>query len=138
MNEMAATVSVLHWNKTTGGFTTVSQFSLHPNPAKAPNTGCDSVIARDGRFVYFANRGDDFILACKADPKTGALTRMGKIPTGGKTPRNFTLDPTERWILVANQDSSNVSVFARDPHTGALDSHGKSYKCPTPMCILFA
>lgn len=138
MNEMAATVSVLHWNKATGGFTTVSQFPLRPNPAKAPNTGCDTVITRDGRFVYFACRGDDFILACKADPKTGALTRMGKIPSGGTTPRNFTLDPTERWMLVANQDSSNLSVFARDPHTGALDSHGKNYKCPTPMCILFA
>lgn len=138
MNEMASTVSVLHWNKTTGNFTTVSQFSLEPNPAKAPNTGCDTVITRDGRFVYFANRGDDFILACKADPHTGALTRIGKTPSGGKTPRNFTLDPTERWMLVANQESSNLSVFARDPHTGAIASHGKNFACPTPMCILFA
>lgn len=138
MNEMAATVSVLRWNKATGGFTTVSQFSLQPNPAKAPNTGCDTVITRDGRFVYFASRGDDFILACKADPKTGALTRIGKTPSGGKTPRNFTLDPTERWMLVANQDSSNLSVFARDPHTGTLSNESKNYKCPTPMCILFA
>lgn len=138
MNEMASTVSVLRWNKATGGFTTISEFKLEPNPAKAPNTGCDTVITRDGRFVYFANRGDDFILACKADPKTGALTRIGKTPSGGKTPRNFTLDPTERWMLVANQDSSNLSVFARNPHTGSLASQGKNFPCPTPMCILFA
>ena len=105
--------------------------------AKAPNTGCDTVITRDGRFVYFANRGDDFILACHADPKTGAVTAIGKTPSGGKTPRNFTLDPTERWMLVANQNSSQIAVFARNPHTGALAAEGKTYDCPTPMCILF-
>lgn len=138
MNEMAATVSVLHWDKAEGKFATVSQFPLHPDPAKAPNTGCDTAITRDGRFVYFANRGDDFLLSCKADPRTGALTAMTKSPTGGKTPRNFTLDPTERWMLVANQDSSVIGVFARDPHTGLLADQGKTFDCPTPMCILFA
>ena len=138
LNEMASTVNVLHWNKTDGSFTTVSEFPLHPDPARGPNTGCDTVITRDGRFVYFANRGDDFIMSAKADPHTGALTAIAKSPTGGKTPRNFTLDPTERWMLVANQGSSQLSVFARDPHTGALADQGKSYDCPTPMCILFA
>ena len=137
MNEMASTVSVLHWNKADGSFKTVSQLPLHTDPAKAPNTGCDTVITRDGRFVYFANRGDDFLLSCKADPQTGALTPMAKSPTGGKTPRNFTLDPTERWMLVANQDSSLIGVFARDPKTGLLADHGKTFACPTPMCILF-
>jgi len=138
MCEMASTVSVLHWNAPEGKFTTISQFPLHPDPAKAPNTGCDTVITRNGRFVYFANRGDDFLLSCKADPQTGALTAIAKSPTGGKTPRNFTLDPTERWMLVANQNSSVIGVFARDPQTGRLAEHGKSFECPTPMCILFA
>jgi len=137
MNEMASTVSVLHWNKADGSFKTISQFELHPDPSKAPNTGCDTVITRDGRFVYFANRGDDFILSCHADPNTGAVTPIGKTPSGGKTPRNFTLDPTERWMLVANQGSSQIAVFARNPQTGALAAEGKTYDCPTPMCILF-
>jgi len=138
LNEMASTVSVLHWNSAKGSFTTLSQLALHPDPAKAPNTGCDTVITRDGRFVYFANRGDDFIMSSKANPQTGALTAIGKSPAGGKTPRNFTLDPTERWMLVANQNSNQITVFARDPHTGALAVQGKSFDCPTPMCILFA
>ena len=63
MNEMASTVSVLRWNKADGKFTTISQLPLNPDPAKGPNTGCDIVIARNGRFAYFANRGDDFILS---------------------------------------------------------------------------
>jgi 6-phosphogluconolactonase len=95
------------------------------------------VISKDGRNVYFANRGDDFIYAFHADAKTGALTPIGKTKTGGKTPRNFVLDPTEQWMLVANQNSSLIGVFARNPETGALANEGKSFAAASPMCILF-
>lgn len=138
MNELASAVDVLTWRKADGNFTFVTRINLDPDPSKAPNTGCDTVITRDGRNVYFANRGDNFIYAFNADPKTGALTPIAKTPSGGKTPRNFVLDPTERWMCVANQGSSNLSVFARNPHTGALSAQGKNFPCPSPMCILFA
>jgi 6-phosphogluconolactonase len=137
MNEMASAVDVLHWNKADGSLTTVTRVELNPDRSKPTSTGCDTVITRDGRFVYFANRGDDFIYAFHADAKTGALSPIGKTPSGGKTPRNFVLDPTERWMLVANQTSSNIAVFARNPQTGALAAEGKSHDCASPMCILF-
>jgi 6-phosphogluconolactonase len=95
------------------------------------------VITKDGRFVYFANRGTDFLYSFKADPSTGALTPTERTSTGGKTPRNFTLDPTERWMLVADQNSSNLAVFARDSTTGKLANEGKKVDCATPMCIQF-
>ena len=138
MNELNSSVDVLAWNKATGALTRVATIDLAPDRSKPVSTGCDTVITRDGRFVYFANRGDDFIASFGANRTTGAIAPIGRTPSGGKTPRNFTLDPTERWMLVANQNSSNVSVFARDPETGALANEGKSYPCPAPMCILFA
>jgi 6-phosphogluconolactonase len=138
VNELAATVYVLDWNKSDGSLKLQSQIDLHPDPSKAPNTACDTVISRSGRFVYFANRGDNFLYAFKADPATGALTPMRRSNCGGKTPRNFVLDPTERWMLVANQDSNLISVFARNPRTGELANEGKSFPAATPMRILFA
>jgi 6-phosphogluconolactonase len=63
---------------------------------------------------------------------------MKRSNCGGKTPRNFTLDPTERWMLVANQDSNLISVFARDPKTGELaDEMKSSVAAEAPMRILF-
>jgi 6-phosphogluconolactonase len=47
------------------------------------------------------------------------------------------LDPTERWMLVANQDSNLIGVFARNPETGVLANQGKSFPAAAPMCILF-
>ena len=145
MNELNSTVDVLKWNKTDGSLTRISTVDLLPpnapvpDPKDAPqgNTGCDTVIAKDGRFVYFANRGTDFLYSFKADPATGALSPMERTGTGGKTPRNFTLDPAERWMLVADQNSSNVAIFPRDRATGKLANEAKTVACPTPMCIVF-
>jgi 6-phosphogluconolactonase len=138
MNELNSSVAVLKWNKVDGSLTPITSFGLVPKGSKGVSTGCDTVISRDGRFVYFANRGDDFLYGFAADSASGALKPIARSSCGGKTPRNFTLDPTENWMLVANQNSSLLSVFARNPETGTLANEGKSYPCPSPMCILFA
>jgi 6-phosphogluconolactonase len=141
MNELVSTVDVLNWHKDDGGLTFVDRIELLPadyKPSAVASTGCDTVITRDGRFVCFANRGDNFLYAFRADFATGKLTPMKRSNCGGKTPRNFTLDPTERWMLVANQDSNLISVFARDPKTGALGDEVKSsVAAEAPMRILF-
>ena len=142
MDELVSTVDVLDWHKDDGGLTYVDRVELLPaetKPSAIASTGCDTVITRDGRFVYFANRGDNFLYAFRADFATGKLTPMKRSNCGGKTPRNFTLDPTERWMLVANQDSNLISVFARDPKTGELaDEVKSSVAAEAPMRILFA
>ena len=116
----------------------MKRIELLPAGYHGPTRACDTVISKDGRFVYFANRDNNFLYSFSADPKTGALTPMVRSNCGGRTPRNFTLDPTERWMLVANQDSNVISVFARDPETGKLADQGKNYDAAAPMCILFA
>lgn len=138
VNELASTVDVLYWHKADGGLTPVTSINLLPADYHGLSRACDTVISKDGRSVYFANRDDDFLFSFKADPQSGALTPIGRTSCGGKMPRNFTLDPTERWMLVANQSSSLLSVFARNPQTGALANEGKSYAAAAPMCILFA
>jgi 6-phosphogluconolactonase len=137
MNELNSTVDVLKWNKADGSFTFVNRINLLPAGPDAKSTGCDTVITKSGRNVYFTNRGDDFIYSFTADPASGALTPIERTSSGGKIPRNFTLDPTERWMFVADQNSSNLAVFSRDVTTGKLANEGKTVACPTPMCIQF-
>jgi 6-phosphogluconolactonase len=137
LNELDSTVDVLEWRKADGGLTLVTTIHLLPADWKGDTHGCDTVISKDGKCVYFANRGNNSIYLFHADEKTGAMTLGGQYDCGGKIPRNFVLDPTERWMVVANQVSNNLSVFARDPETGVLAEKGKSVAAVTPMCILF-
>jgi 6-phosphogluconolactonase len=137
INELDSTVDVLEWSPADGGLKLVTRIELLPAGYTGDTHACDTVISRDGRFVYFANRGNNSIYLFHAEEKSGSLTAGGRFDCGGKTPRDFVLDPTERWMLVANQDSNLISVFARNPKTGALAEEGKSYPAVVPMCIVF-
>lgn len=137
VNELASTVDVLQWSRADGSLALITRIELLPEGYHGPTRACDTVISSDGRFVYFANRDSDFLYAFKADPQSGSLTSMGRSSCGGKTPRNFVLDPTECWMLVANQDSNVVSVFARNPETGTLAAEGRNFAAKAPMRILF-
>jgi 6-phosphogluconolactonase len=138
VNELDSTVDVLEWSKSDGSLALVTRIEMLPEGYHGITRACDTVITKDGRFVYFANRDNDFLYSFKADATTGALTPINRSNCGGKIPRNFTLDPTERWMLVANQNSNLISVFARNPETGVLAGEGKSFQAAAPMCILFA
>ena len=66
------------------------------------------------------------------------LTSAGFTPVGGKTPRNFAIDPTGKFLLAANQDSGNIVVFRIDQKTGGLSPAGIEAKVPSPVSIVFA
>jgi 6-phosphogluconolactonase len=137
VNELDSTVDVLRWNMADGGLTLVNRIELLPQGYKGPTRACDTVITRDGKFVYFANRDNNFLYSFRAEYQSGKLTPIARSNCGGKTPRNFVLDPSEHWMLVANQDSNLISVFRRNPMTGALADEGRSFTAAEPMRILF-
>jgi 6-phosphogluconolactonase (cycloisomerase 2 family) len=78
-------------------------------------------LSPDGRFLYATDRGTDNQLVTFAiAPDTGALTFVARRSVEGQEPREFTFDPTGRFVLVANQHSHAVVVFRRDPATGLI------------------
>jgi len=135
MNELDSTVDVLAWSKTDGGLTFQSRIELLPEGYHGPTRACDTVISKDGRFVYFANRDNDFLYSFRADPRSGALTAIGRSSCGGKIPRNFVLDPSERWMLVANQDSNLIAVFARNPNPACWPNRARASRSPRPCAF---
>jgi 6-phosphogluconolactonase len=88
-----------------------------------------------GKFLYASNRGPDSIAVFAIDPATGLLSLIGHQPTGGKTPRSFSIDPTGAYLLAANQDSDTITLFRIDPQTGLLAPIGHPLAVPTPVCV---
>jgi 6-phosphogluconolactonase len=138
VNEMASTVAVLEWNRQAGTLTSLSEVPLRAQEFNGQSTGAELAVDRRGRFLYASNRSEDVLVAFAIDPTTGALTFVQRIQCGGKNPRDFTLDPSENWVVVANQDTQNIAVFARDPHTGKLSPTPRSYTLGAPVAVLFA
>lgn len=90
-----------------------------------------------GKFVYASNRGRDSIAVFSVDAKNGRLTLIQDVPSGGKTPRNFDVDPTAHWLLVTNHGSNTAMVFRIDQQTGKLTPAGPPLDVPYPFCPRF-
>jgi 6-phosphogluconolactonase len=134
IDELSGTVDAYHM--TNGKFTSIQRLSLHPDGNHGDIGSADIHISPDGKYLYASNRGDANNLAIfSIDPGTGKLTIKGFQPTMGKTPRNFMIDPTGGWLLVANQNGKNVVVFKRDAVTGMLTDTGKRLELPAPVCL---
>jgi 6-phosphogluconolactonase len=138
VTELTSTVVVLHWNAEKGTMESVQTVKLLPEGYKGETRGCDIVFDRKGDFAYVANRDNDFMASFTVSGTDGKLTMMERTYCGGKTPRHIALSPNERWLLVANQDSNNISVFARDAKTGKLSDSGKNFPLANPQCLVFA
>jgi 6-phosphogluconolactonase len=90
----------------------------------------------NGKFLYASNRANaNELVIYSVDAQTGTLMPVGHQESLGKKPRDFCIDPTGKFLLVANQDSDNVVIFRRDLQTGALTPTGKSVEVGSPVCL---
>jgi 6-phosphogluconolactonase len=134
VEEMSGTVVVYRY--TNGKLTRVQEIAAHPGNYKGAIGSADIHVSPDGRYLYASNRGDENNLAVfSINTATGKLTAKSYQPVLGKTPRNFTLDPTGNYLLVANQESGNVVIMKRNKKTGGLTPTGDELKIPKPVCL---
>ena len=138
VNELKPTVNVLEWDSRKGALTTLQDVSLVPEGYQGKAAPGDIVFDPATRFAYVTSRLDDFMATFTVSPQDGKLTFLEKTSCGGQRPRHLALDPTGSWLLIANQDSDNIAVFARDHKTGRLAQTGKSFPLGKPMCLVFA
>jgi len=136
-NELDSTVATLRFDAKRGTLSPQSALSTLPAGWTGTNYPADIHIAANGRTLYVSNRGHNSI-AVFAVAGTGALALEQVISTEGDWPRNFSLDPTGRWLLVANQRSDSVVVFGRDPETGRLTPTRQRLALPSPVCLRFS
>jgi 6-phosphogluconolactonase len=110
-----------------------------PNrPDDQTNACADIHVTPDGKYLYGSNRGHDSIVCYKIGGGGGDLTFVSFTPTYGEHPRNFGIHPSGKWVLVANQDSGTVVVFALDPATGSLTPTGDVLEVEKPRCVKWA
>ena len=92
-------------------------------------------ISADGRFVYTSMRSDNTIRLFEFDPIQESLSFIASYPTEGLTPRDFTIDATGKWLLVAHQDSDTISIFNVNSYNGTLSFHKTVNNIESPVCL---
>ena len=137
LGEITGTVDAFHFNSKTGKLSHFQRIRTTPEHFKGKAGSADIHIRPDGKFLYASNRGTSNTLAVFAIRKDGRLESRQIISVNGKHPRNFVIDPTSHFLLVANRDTDNIVVFAIDPVSGLLKATGKEISIPNPVCLKF-
>lgn len=133
--ELTSTVAVYAVDKETGSLTVLQDTvrSL-PDNFSEQNSSADIHTAVSGKFLYMSNRGADIISIFEIGAD-GKITARGYQSTGGKTPRNFLIDPQGEYLFAANQDSDTINIFRIDSKSGKLTPVGKPVSVPSPVCL---
>ncbi len=136
VNELDSTVTLLSYDYASGSLRAVQSVSALPEGWSGPNLASDLHILPSGRYLYSSNRGHDSITIFYIEEHAGTLRAVGHVPTG-RTPRNFAIDPTGAFLVVANQESDTVASYRVDQETGRLSPTESEIAIPSPSCVLF-
>lgn len=134
VRELDGLANVFKFND--GELKQIQEVPMHPEGKQEKMDGAEIVLSPDNKFLYISNRGDENSISIfSVDETTKKLSEVGYQPVGGKNPRNFIIDPTGNYLLVANQHSNNVIIFKRDPETGLLEKTSHEIEIPMPVCL---
>ena len=135
LDELTADVQVLRWDAHDGRLAPVQSLSISGEQYKGAKSGAEIAVSRDGRFVYVEDRGENTLVVYRVNAETGELSLQQRVASGGDKPWAFAIDPSGRWMLVAN--AAKVSLLKIDPASGALSDTGQSVDSATPLSIAF-
>ena len=127
--------AIVTYNYKNGRLEKIQQIATHADTAKGEFGSADIHISPDGKFLYASNRGNENNIAIFSINREGKLTLKGLQSTMGIKPRNFTIDPSGKYLLVANQQTNNIVIFKRDATNGSLQYTGEQINIPEPVCL---
>jgi 6-phosphogluconolactonase len=136
INEMKCTLTAFEYDAKTGALRETQTLPTTPDGVQRGYSTAEVQVHPNGRFVYGSNRGAHTI-AIFSVAGDGKMAVVGHQPTGGRTPRNFGIDPTGTFLLAANQDTNDIHVFRIDRDTGKLTPTGEKVSVPKPVCVKF-
>lgn len=136
INELNSTMTAYRYFKDTGTLEELQTLSTLPQNFEGDSSCAEVQIHPSGRFLFGSNRGHNSIVTYTIDAINGKLELIGHTHTKGAIPRNFAVSNDGSFLLAANQDTDNISVFKFDEKSGTLDFISE-HKVPTPVCIKF-
>lgn len=137
VTEMEAEVVSYRWDAKQARLEHIQTLPMDEPTFAEQKSAAHIAISRDGRFVYASNRGANSIAVFAVNSKDGTMRLVQRISSQGKTPWDFSLDPTGRWMLVANTNSNSIAVFSVNSETGELTATQETLSVTLPSNVTF-
>lgn len=137
LTELSSEVIVLDYHAESGELVPKQTIKAIPEDFKDTNDASAIHVTTDGKFLYTGNRGHNSIAVFVIDEESKELSFVEHTSTGGEWPRDFVLDPSEKFIIASNQHSGNLVLFARNEASGKLTKLDSEVSVPEVVCVKF-
>lgn len=134
IEELSGTIIAYHYSD--GKLDSIQRISSYKKKHKDVLSSADIHISPDGKFLYASNRGEENNIAIFSIKEDGTLKYVKHQSTFGTIPRNFTIDDSGRFLIVANQKSGNIVVFKRNAKTGLLKKLNSNTNVVGASCVI--
>jgi 6-phosphogluconolactonase (cycloisomerase 2 family) len=134
--EMSAQVAVFDYQA--GKLEQTQMIDLAAGQPASDKAAAALHASADGKFLYVSNRGTaNQLLVFAIDPVSGHLKELQRRAVEGDHPREFSLDPSGRFLLIANQKSNQIVVVERDAKSGLLGKTVQKLPMDAPSDLKF-
>jgi len=138
VTELKSAVVTMRWNSKLGTLTQVALTPALPAAATGEQSGAEIALHPNGKLLYTSSRGDSNTITVFRMGHDGVPVVAGNVPTGGREPRFCGIDPSGKFLIVANQKTGDLFTFRIDPASGALSRVGERLAVSAPVHVLFA
>ncbi|KIA98837.1 6-phosphogluconolactonase [Flavobacterium sp. KMS] len=136
IQELDATLTTFSYDKD-GSLKLIAETNILAKDFKGGTGAAAIKISPDGKFLYVSDRVDANNISVYKILKNGKIELVEQVSTLGKGPRDFSIDPTGKFLLVGHQYTNNIVVFKRDKATGKLTDTGKRIELCAPVGLVF-
>jgi len=109
-------IHVYRADPATGAWTHVQHIGDLVNPSYL-------ALSPDRRFLYSVHGDEDYATAFALDPATGQAKLLNRAATGGKNGVREAVDPSGKFLVMANYASGSVAVLTIAPDGSLKDQH---------------
>jgi 6-phosphogluconolactonase len=109
-------IHVYRADPATGAWTHVQHVGDLVNPSYL-------ALSHDQRVLYSVHGDEDYATAFALDPKTGEAKLLNRAATGGKNGVREAVDPSGKFLVMANYGSGSVAVLPIAPDGSLKDQH---------------
>ncbi|GGB93407.1 hypothetical protein GCM10011325_21010 [Dyadobacter sediminis] len=135
LNELDATLTSCTIGKD-GVIAAVKTYPTIPADFSGTNTSSAIHLHPNGKFVYVSNRGHNSVTGFKIN-SNGELEMVDQQTKSIATPRDFNIDPSGKFMIIANQSTDNLVVYDVDASTGKFTFRQESIAVKLPICVAF-
>ncbi|MCK4879244.1 MAG: lactonase family protein [Bacteroidales bacterium] len=137
VNEINSTLTACSYNSADGTITEVNTLSTVEASHEGMKYPAAVRVHPNGNFLYASTRGENSCITTfriNSDRSATMIQVMEQVPNW---PRDFNVDPSGRFMLVAGERSDEIRLYNIDPENGVLSETGGIVKLPAPASVLF-